>query len=1085
MADRTVKASGGVSSLAGTYVEGILPTSADRIVLNSSSGQFTVDATLACRSIDCTGYTNILTHNSGIAINIGDATSAVGNLALKFVNGMIYNRLNPATCAINFISTNATQQQVEFGGNTFGNITFKGAGSSYIFNDDLVCQKYYATLDVQQGTVNTNSKTVTAMIFTETTGGTKTITLGASVINCYPAVSDCFSWANATGLTITANTAIVNVYRSPTNTNGATFIRVPTSMSNYLTLNVYGGGIVTFASGNSTAYYKKVSVYGAPALFGIDDRMQMNQNVAVTDSINIYGYSAERRLRVHNGGDFYLPNATALYCQYTDFQSVNIPTYTVDVSAMLGGSGDLGGNSNMIFSTGITCYWRQTVAGIRSWSDSSNWFLGSAGAGGQARSPLPQDTARFDSASFTVAGCVVGGVTSQFGTFRLGKHIDWTGVTNFPTWDFPCDATNYGSFTLSPNMYITTYSEANSSLLFGGSNNVGETFTVDFAGLTMPFGGVFVNMTALDTCIFQSDFIGNSSNTTLLQTTALLVNFNNKNVTTGRFTLGGTTVTLGNGLFKLKGNGTVFNSTATTVSSTTCTIEINSQDNVNKTVAGNGKSYGALKLSGNFNDQITFTGNNTWTNFDNTKTSAHTLLFTAGSTNTFTGAVTKTIGALWTLASTTTSVFTWTKTSGTVTFVDVIISKSTANGGATFTANTNSIDGGGNTGWSGFVTNAYTWTNGGATGLASTSGNWFGGVLPTSSDIIYFTGGFNSNCSLNLAYNNFSGVVISSSYTGVITLANDFNCASSIFEINGGTFTCGNFNSTFVKGFKQTGGTFNATSNVAYMTVYGLGSTASTVSITGGTFTHNSGEVILTGSLDAIINNGSTRQFNKFSTLSFTGKLSGTFFIDTLTSLNSQEFNGDISVKGGFSSGTLTGTGTVRLIGTTVALNSVSVYNLQFNCTGVVTLSADCIVNNTLTLTAVPTVNGNTIRCKGSISSSVTTISGTTNTSIEGTLAEQSLSGAGVFIGNVTVNKTSGLVKQTSNLQPCDTGKNFTITKGQFNTNNFNILLSNNVTVTESTGGVFYFTELSKVQINGTLTGRKIARQRLYANGLR
>lgn len=1086
MADRTVVPAGGLSSLAATYVENALPTSADRIVLDASSGGFWVDTTLACRSIDATGYTGIFTHAVGIAINIGDATSAIGNLAFKFVNGMIYNKLHPSSCAINFQSTNATQQQVEFGGNTMGNITFKGAGSSYLFNDDLTCTKYYATLDIQNGTVNTNGKIITSMVFTETTTSAKTITLGASVINLYPAVSECLAWSNATGLTITANTATVNIYRSQTNPNGATFIRIPAGITNYLTINMYGGGIMTMASAGTTAICKDVNFYGAPVLFNIDDRVQMNASFQVTGMVRLYGYSSARRLRVHNGGDFVLPNATALYCEYTDFQSVNIPTYTVDVSAMLGGAGDLGGNTGMIFSPSINCYWYQPVAGTKSWSDSLNWFLASGGTGGQARKPLAQDNVIFDANSFGTTGCIV---QCDTGSLRLSNNITWTGATNSPTWDFRVDVTMYGSLTMEVGVNITAYSDAFFTM-FG--NGTGNTYTLTNAGVVWPHTGFFINLASTNGCVLQDDFNGNVLNTTLLQVNGSLINFNNKNVTTGRLVIGGTAVSLGSGLMKLKGVGTVFSSSVTTVNATTGTIEINSQLTTAKTVAGNGKTYGNLKLSGNVNDTITFTGNNTWVNFDNTKTSAHTLLFTASSTNTFTGTVTKTSGSLWTLASTTTSIFTWSKASGSVTFIDAIISKSTASGGATWTANGVSINGGGNTGWAGFVANPFTWI--GTTTDASDNANWQGGVQPSSTDIAIFTGAFNGNClivDLLGVINTWKGIIITSAYTGIITLNNaTANYSSEGIEINGGTLTFTSRTINNAGKFKMTGGAYNAPAIHNQTT---QGSTSPTWSVTGGTFAHGSGVVHFVGTLDAIINNTSARQFNQVSVDDPLPSISGTCFADgTFYCIATPIWNLDLSSKFGCTiAGITSGTGILRLIdtnvGTSYVLECASIPNLQFNGAGWYTIVGDVIVVGTLTITALATldaISSGVLKCKGNISSAVTTILGNANTSIEGTLPEQTITGVGVCAGNVTINKTSGLVKLVSNSQPCGISKNFTVTKGQFNTNNFNVVFINNVTVDESNGGIFYQTALSNVQINGALTGRKIVRQKLYANGI-
>lgn len=112
------------------------------------------------------------------------------------------------------------------------------------------------------------------------------------------------------------------------------------------------------------------------------------------------------------------------------------------------------------------------------------------------------------------------------------------------------------------------------------------------------------------------------------------------------------------------------------------------------------------------------------------------------------------------------------------------------------------------------------------------------------------------------------------------------------------------------------------------------------------------------------------------------------------------------------------------------------------------------------------------------------TIGGTTNTTLEGTVYEQSVSGAGVLIGSVTINKDNGRVKLTSHMTIVDVGENFTVTKGQFNTNEFNIVFNNNLVVDESSGGLYFETPSSTSQVNGTLTGRKIARRKLYENGI-
>ena len=94
-----VVSGGGNSNAAGTWESGNLPTSRSNLLLTSGSGQLTINAAMACRSLDCTGYTNTLTHNASMALTIGDATAGLGNIALKLVSGMTYT-LGSATAKI-------------------------------------------------------------------------------------------------------------------------------------------------------------------------------------------------------------------------------------------------------------------------------------------------------------------------------------------------------------------------------------------------------------------------------------------------------------------------------------------------------------------------------------------------------------------------------------------------------------------------------------------------------------------------------------------------------------------------------------------------------------------------------------------------------------------------------------------------------------------------------------------------------------------------------------------------------------------------------------------------------------------------
>lgn len=64
MATRTISNTGGNYNAVGTWVEGVVPTSADDIVATATSGQLTVNVASAARSFNFTNYTNTLTLNS-------------------------------------------------------------------------------------------------------------------------------------------------------------------------------------------------------------------------------------------------------------------------------------------------------------------------------------------------------------------------------------------------------------------------------------------------------------------------------------------------------------------------------------------------------------------------------------------------------------------------------------------------------------------------------------------------------------------------------------------------------------------------------------------------------------------------------------------------------------------------------------------------------------------------------------------------------------------------------------------------------------------------------------------------------------
>ena len=69
MATRTISNAGGNYNATGTWVEGVVPTSADDVVSTATSGQLTVNVTSAALSINLSNYNNTVTVNAAWTIS--------------------------------------------------------------------------------------------------------------------------------------------------------------------------------------------------------------------------------------------------------------------------------------------------------------------------------------------------------------------------------------------------------------------------------------------------------------------------------------------------------------------------------------------------------------------------------------------------------------------------------------------------------------------------------------------------------------------------------------------------------------------------------------------------------------------------------------------------------------------------------------------------------------------------------------------------------------------------------------------------------------------------------------------------------
>jgi hypothetical protein len=179
------RAAGGNWNAAATWslssgggADGTVPTAADDVRLDASSGAVNINAASACRSLNCTGYTNTLTHTAAMLLSIGDATAGAGGIALLLAAAMTYTLGAQTTSAISFVSTAATQQTIATNGKTLGTTTVAGVGSSYL-NVGLLTTGTGANMALTNGTFHCGTTGINVNSIASATDNVRTFNPGS------------------------------------------------------------------------------------------------------------------------------------------------------------------------------------------------------------------------------------------------------------------------------------------------------------------------------------------------------------------------------------------------------------------------------------------------------------------------------------------------------------------------------------------------------------------------------------------------------------------------------------------------------------------------------------------------------------------------------------------------------------------------------------------------------------------------------------------------------------------------------------------------------------------------------------------
>lgn len=654
-----------------------VPTVADDVFFDAASGAVAVTTSGAalCRSLDCTGFTGTLDRAS-ISVTIGDASGG----ALTLGSGMTVAGANSFVMA-STSSNGGTGWPVTTNGVSIaggGGIQFNGAGGKWTLQDGLTTA---GSVTLTQGTLDTNSKTVAASVFTTgTSTSTKTLTAGSTVWTLSNAGS-AFS-VRGTGTTITSNTSVVNLTGA-----GSTMSISSTAVStiNYngmsFVLSGSGASAITAAAG-STVTLGSLTRTGTAATTDILSIQANGSTYTLTGSVNFSGQALSNRLLVASD-----TRGTAVTLTVAGGNTIANVDFMDVTAAGAGGTwsgsslGDCQGNSNITFTTPVTRY--AVVAGTT--NATSAWSTTSGGSGG-ASIPLPQDTVIFNAAS--------GAGTYSQNVARIGASIDFTGFTrtlsNAAAWETYGDVKLATGMTVSGTGGALTLAGRGSPVFTPATKTWTSSLVVNCANGTYTLGGNFLsNRTGAGAFSIASGTFNDASFSVGITASS------------GTFSINGGTLTAsGTWTFSQTNTATFWSNGGGTVNHTG-TIVVGGSSTLVRTFAGGGGSYGTLTyvLAGS-TGQLTISGNNTFDTINFSDASnARTLSLAAGATNTILTAfnVNGTAGKLMTITSASTSALT--KASGVVSCDYLAIDHSFATGGAAWYAGANSTDNGNNTGW--------------------------------------------------------------------------------------------------------------------------------------------------------------------------------------------------------------------------------------------------------------------------------------------------------------------------------------------------------------------------------------------------
>ena len=653
-----------------------VPTASDNVFFDANSNvlatAFTVtmaNSPRVCNDFTASGLDGTMTlAGTSIALTVsGSLTFQATNFTRSYTGNTTFN----ATSTGKTVTTN---------GVAFGNaVIFNGVGGGWTLGSAF--SSGANVIQIVNGTFDTSSSgnyAVTATGIDSNTTSARTINLNASTVSL--SGSSAITFTTSTNLTFNAGTSTINLSSASATFAGGsqTFYNVAFTSTALASPSITGANT-----------FNNLTITGRTTLgIGV---LSLSANQTINGTLTVSAGTASS-YRMQISSDTFNTTRTltcaAVSLTDTDFRDITIAGAASPASGTR--LGNCKGNSNITFDAAKTVYYRN--ASSANWGG-NQWSATSGGSPDATQFPLAQDTAVFPAATYPASGSTItinanynigtidmslrtsNTMTLATGTttpFIYGSWINGTGITLSGTGTLTFAGRTTQQITSSAKTFtqsITINSPSGSVTLQDALTQNASVSTalvngtLDLNGFTHTVGASFVISTGTKNLTFNGG--------TLVCPASTVTSFNNANPTNFTTTAG-------------TGTGTISMTGATA-----------------KTFVGGGSTFNCTLNQGGAG-ALTITGANTFSNITNTRksVSATSILFTAGTTNTFTdwnasGESTR----LLTIGSVTSASHTLSKASGTVSSDFLSISRSTATGGAGWYAGANSTDGGNNSGW--------------------------------------------------------------------------------------------------------------------------------------------------------------------------------------------------------------------------------------------------------------------------------------------------------------------------------------------------------------------------------------------------